>query len=258
MAEGKARLRDARDRLSQSDYEVGYFYYRQRWYPGAVDRFKTLLKQDPEYTNRDAVYFYLGEALVRGNQKPEGKAEALPYYEKLIEEFGQSEYLVDANKRIAELKSEGRGVLVLSAIIVFGHGASLSAQTPPGTLSAAEVAVACAPSLTVAPERPIAYGLRVVGGQDTVPRTLFGNLDVVVISGGTRDGVQLNQQYAIRRPYVFGRKYEGQLQTIHTTGCRRRQRDDRDCADRARLRRRTRRRSFGSVCHSGAGSRRRD
>jgi hypothetical protein len=111
-----------------------------------------------------------------------------------------------------------RGVLVLSAIIVFGHGASLCAQTPPAALSAAEVAVACAPSLTVVPERPIAYQLRIVGAQDTVPRTLFSNLDVVVISGGIRDGVQLNQQYAIRRPYVFGRKSKGLLQTIHTTG----------------------------------------
>jgi outer membrane protein assembly factor BamD len=101
MAEGKARLREARDRLSQSDYEVGYFYYRQRWYPGAVDRFKSVLQQDPEFTNRDAVYFYLGEALVKGNQR----AEALPYYEKLIEEFQQSEYLEDATKRVAELKA---------------------------------------------------------------------------------------------------------------------------------------------------------
>jgi len=100
IAEGKARLRDARDRLSESDYEVGFFYYRQRWYPGAVDRFTSLLKQDPEFTNRDAVYFYLAEALVKGKRP----AEALPYYEKLIEEFKQSEYLVDANKRIAELK----------------------------------------------------------------------------------------------------------------------------------------------------------
>jgi outer membrane protein assembly factor BamD len=105
MAEGKARLRDARDRLSESDYEVGFFYYRQRWYPGAVDRFKTLLKQDPEFTSRDAVYFYLAEALVKGKQP----AQALPYYEKLIEEFQQSAYLADANKRIAELKApEGK------------------------------------------------------------------------------------------------------------------------------------------------------
>jgi outer membrane protein assembly factor BamD len=98
---GKARLREARDRLSESDYEVGFFYYRQRWYPGAVDRFKSLLKQDPEFTNRDAVYFYLAESLVKAKHP----AEALPYYQKLIEEFQQSEYLTGANKRIAELKA---------------------------------------------------------------------------------------------------------------------------------------------------------
>ena len=102
MPEAKARLRESRDRLSQSDYEVGYFYYRQRWYPGAVDRFKALLMQDPEFTNRDAVYFYLGEALFKANQL----AEALPYFERLVDEFQQSEYLVDANKRIAELKAQ--------------------------------------------------------------------------------------------------------------------------------------------------------
>jgi len=98
----RERLRTAQDRLSQSDYEVGHFYYRQRWYPGAVDRFKTLLKQDPEYTGRDAVYFYLCESLV----KTRHQAEALPYYERLVQEFQTSEYLEDARKRITELKIE--------------------------------------------------------------------------------------------------------------------------------------------------------
>jgi hypothetical protein len=60
-----------------------------------------VLKQDPEFTNRDAVYFYLAEALLKANQK----TEALPYYERLIEEFQQSEYLADATRRIAELKT---------------------------------------------------------------------------------------------------------------------------------------------------------
>jgi outer membrane protein assembly factor BamD len=102
MSEVQARLRESRDRLSESDYLVGYFYYRQKWYPGAVDRFKDLLKQDPAFTNRDAVYFYLGEALFKANRK----AEALPYYEMLVQEFQESEYLPDATKRVAELKSQ--------------------------------------------------------------------------------------------------------------------------------------------------------
>jgi outer membrane protein assembly factor BamD len=101
MPEVRARLRDARDRLSESNYQVGYFYYKQRWYPGAVDRFKELLKEDPAFTNRDAVYFFLAECLFRTNQR----AEALPYYERLVEEFQESEYLTDATKRIEELKA---------------------------------------------------------------------------------------------------------------------------------------------------------
>jgi outer membrane protein assembly factor BamD len=102
MPEAKARLRDAKDRLSESDYLVGYFYYRQRWYPGAIDRFKLLLKNDPEYTGRDAVYYYYAEALVRLKRE----AEALPLLERLVQEFEKSEYLVLAQKRVSELKTQ--------------------------------------------------------------------------------------------------------------------------------------------------------
>lgn len=102
MPEVRTKLREARDRLSEADYQVGYFYYRQqKWYPGAIDRFKSLLKEDPAYTGRDAVYFYLADSLV----KVKREAEALPYLEKLVQEFEQSEYLPLAQKKIAELKA---------------------------------------------------------------------------------------------------------------------------------------------------------
>jgi outer membrane protein assembly factor BamD len=101
MPEATARLREAKDRLDESSYLVGYFYYRQRWYPGAIDRFKSVLKDDAEYTNRDAVYFYLAEALVKSKRE----AEALPYLERLVQEFEQSEYLQEAQKRLNDLKS---------------------------------------------------------------------------------------------------------------------------------------------------------
>jgi outer membrane protein assembly factor BamD len=100
MPEVKAKLREAKDRLSQASYEVGVFYYRQRWYPGAIDRLKSLLKDDPGYTGRDGVYFYLAESLLKSRQQ----AEALPYYERLLEEFQQSEFLQETRKRIEELK----------------------------------------------------------------------------------------------------------------------------------------------------------
>jgi outer membrane protein assembly factor BamD len=101
MPEVRTKLREAKDRLSESDYLVGFFYFRQRWYPGAIDRFKDLLKNDPDYTGRDAVYFHLAESLVRVKLE----AEALPYLEKLIDEFEKSEYLEQAQRRATELKA---------------------------------------------------------------------------------------------------------------------------------------------------------
>ena len=103
MPEARTLEREAKDRLSEANYRVGYYYYRVKWYLGAADRFKEILETDPAYTNRDAVYYHLAESLYRLN-KPETKAEALPYYERLLREFEKSEYLVLTQKRVAELK----------------------------------------------------------------------------------------------------------------------------------------------------------
>jgi outer membrane protein assembly factor BamD len=100
MSQARELERDAKDRLSQAAYRVGYFYFRSRWYPGAIDRFREILTNDPEFTRRDAVYYHLGESLYR----TEKQAEALPYYERLLSEFEQSEFLVEAQRRVAELK----------------------------------------------------------------------------------------------------------------------------------------------------------
>ena len=101
MPEAKARLRESMDRLGRADYLVGVYYYKAKWYRGSIDRLSSLLKNDPEYSNRDEVYFYLAESYFRAN----AKAQALPLYDKLVAEFPKSEHLQDAQKRIAELKS---------------------------------------------------------------------------------------------------------------------------------------------------------
>jgi outer membrane protein assembly factor BamD len=101
--EVKARLREAMDRLAQADFRVGLFYFRQKWYPGSIDRLSAILKSDPEYSSRDEVYFYLAESYMKLKGR---EAQALPYYEKLVNEFPKNEHLQDAQKRIAELKAQ--------------------------------------------------------------------------------------------------------------------------------------------------------
>jgi len=98
-SEVRQNWRDARSRLSEASYRVGLYYYRARWYPGAIDRFKEVLKDDPGYPGRDAVYYYLAESLL----KTEKKAEALPYYDRLVKEFERSEFLADAHRKLETL-----------------------------------------------------------------------------------------------------------------------------------------------------------
>jgi len=99
-AEVKQNWRIARDRLSEASFRVGLTYFRARWYPGAISRFREVLMDDPAYSGRDGVYFYLAESLSKTDKNP----EAIPYFERLIAEFDQSEYLPDARKRLQELK----------------------------------------------------------------------------------------------------------------------------------------------------------
>jgi outer membrane protein assembly factor BamD len=100
--EVRQRLREARDRLSDWDLQVGNFYLSIRLYPAAEGRYRNILQNDPEYTRRDSLYFHLAETLEKSDKKP----EALPYYERLVTEYEKSEHLEEAKRRIERLRQE--------------------------------------------------------------------------------------------------------------------------------------------------------
>jgi outer membrane protein assembly factor BamD len=102
MGEVRMKWRDARDRLSRAEFRVGFHYYRIRWYVGAIPRFRRVLEDDPQFSGRDEVYFYLAESLARSKKE----AEAIPYFERLISEFESSEHLDEARRRVQELKAQ--------------------------------------------------------------------------------------------------------------------------------------------------------
>ena len=100
MSQVRANLRTARDQLSEANFVVGRFYYRNKWYPGAIDRFEVILTEDPGYTDRDEVYFHLADAYRQTGRTD----EALPLFERLVEEFPETEYIEQATEHITELK----------------------------------------------------------------------------------------------------------------------------------------------------------
>ena len=99
MKEVLTLQRQMKDKVAESEFLIGRHYYRTRWYPGAVSRLLDLVKQDPQYLGRDAVYFYLAESYLKLDQR----AEALPYYERIIAEFAVSSYIKDAKRRVGEI-----------------------------------------------------------------------------------------------------------------------------------------------------------
>jgi outer membrane protein assembly factor BamD len=94
--------RTARDRVSEASYSVGMNYMKRKWYPGAIDRFNEVLREDPGFTHMDAVYFNLAETLARADRK----GEAIPLFDRVVREYTTSEYVEKAQKRLQELKAQ--------------------------------------------------------------------------------------------------------------------------------------------------------
>jgi hypothetical protein len=92
-------------------------------------------------------------------------------------------------------------VIVLTLAAVAAAHSSAVAQTAERVLTPLEVAVACAPPPSYdVPTDP----LRIIGVQDTVRRVIYNTADLLIIGGGTDKGVQLGQQYFVRRPLIAG------------------------------------------------------
>jgi outer membrane protein assembly factor BamD len=104
LPEVQQASREARDRLSESSFRVGFHYYRMHWYPGAIDRFREVLKEDPEFSGRDRAYFYLADSLVKTDKTR--VAEAIPYFQRVLTEFPASELAKETEARLQALKNQ--------------------------------------------------------------------------------------------------------------------------------------------------------
>jgi hypothetical protein len=93
-----------------------------------------------------------------------------------------------------------RRVVLAALLLTCASGAAFAQSDAP--LSPLALAVGCAPPPTW--DGAPAGALRVLGSQDVAVRHLFGDHDLLVIGGGTTAGVQLGQQFFVRRANTFG------------------------------------------------------
>ena len=112
MPEARKMERQAKDRLSDANYRVGYYLLPDQVVHGRDRSLQGRAEERPGIQQPRRALFPPGRiALPDEQEQPAGQvtketaSEALPYYERLVKEFEKSEYLAAAQKRIAELKN---------------------------------------------------------------------------------------------------------------------------------------------------------
>ena len=213
MPEARKLERDAKDRLSEAGYRVGFFYFRLKWYPGAIDRFREVLADRPGVspTGTPSTTIWPNRSI-----DPIRKPEALPYYERLLREFEQSEFLERAKARRG---AQGREYAPESRPFHAQRSLFLRACTPerppprfrrqapapiamspasitgPRTLVPAHVACTDLPVVT----RPAPTLLHQGRPQHATVIRAWYKGEVVVLNRLADDGLQVGQQFFARR-----------------------------------------------------------
>ena len=119
----------------------------------------------------------------------------------------------DASKRALGALITAAGVLTAASPAAAQRGPAAAASHVPADV----LALACAPNITY--DEPI-VPIRVTGGQDSFQRRIYSPGDLVTINAGTDNGIEVGQEYFVRRLKVdrlhpIG---EGGPTTIHTAG----------------------------------------
>lgn len=96
-SEAKERLKEISEILAKSEFYVGKFYYRRKNYQSALNRFKNILSDYPDYSGREKVLYYLYLTYINLGEKQ----EAIKYSEILLNNYPDSKY----RKKFAEIQS---------------------------------------------------------------------------------------------------------------------------------------------------------
>ena len=99
--EAESRRQDALDRLGKHEHLVARFYMKRGSWNAAVQRLNYLIDTYPNYNERAAAFFDLGNALNALGRK----GEARLYFERVVSEFPQSEYADRARRRLNDTKA---------------------------------------------------------------------------------------------------------------------------------------------------------
>lgn len=98
----EARLREVQENLAMHNLLIARFYYEAKWkqdkggLKGSQSRLKEIVDKYPCFSYNDEVYFRLG-ATYQAEEEPD---EAAKYYQKLVQEYPESEFNEKAREQL--------------------------------------------------------------------------------------------------------------------------------------------------------------
>jgi len=92
-----AMVQQAEDKIAEHEFIVARFYAKGNRWKAVIGRLENLLESYPAYTDKEKVYFELGQALIKNENLIEGQI----YLDKLLKDYPSGAYAA-ATRRLLE------------------------------------------------------------------------------------------------------------------------------------------------------------
>ena len=98
--QARQKVKEVKDTLAAHEIKIGDFYLKNGHPRGAVERYRGVLKDYPDYWNLPLLYCRLGEALYRDNNG----TEAVLYFRKVLDGAPGTNLAKQAQKRLTRIE----------------------------------------------------------------------------------------------------------------------------------------------------------
>jgi outer membrane protein assembly factor BamD len=97
--EAKKQLEKARQRLASHYFDIGRTNYKMKAYMGAVNRFKQVIDDYPDFKHNDKLFYLTGKCYFAMRDYN----SAISFFQKIVNSYPQSKYLKKATAMIKEI-----------------------------------------------------------------------------------------------------------------------------------------------------------
>ena len=97
--EAKNELEKARQRLAAHYFGIGVTNYKLRAYPGAIERFKQVIDNYPDFKYNDKLFYYTGKCYAAMKDYK----SSISFFQKIVNSYPKSKYLKKATGTIRKI-----------------------------------------------------------------------------------------------------------------------------------------------------------